>query len=371
MPARLLFRANEMIKKRPKTIVMIGTHFDTMGGISSVVNVYRAAGLFDRWPIRYIATHCDGGRVAKLAIAVKALIQFLALLLLGKVALVHVHVSSGAGFWRKFVFLVPSYLTGVSVVMHLHSGRFHQFYERDCGAFAKRLVRLAFDKAAYVVVLSSGWKAWLETVSENRNIVSIYNPVEVPAQTGGERFERCRVIALGRVCEPKGSHDLLAAAALLKGRHPQIEIILAGDGDVDAFAERVQEIGMQESVTLPGWIRGPEKQRLLDSASVYALPSYAEGLPMGLLEAMANGVPVVSTRVGGIPEAVTDGVEGFLIEPGDVAALTDSLDRLLSDQELAVRMGRAAREKVINCFSTAAIFPQIDAIYSRLGARRA
>lgn len=358
-----------MTYRTAKKIVMLGTRFDAMGGISSVINVYRTAGLLDRWQIRYIPTHCDGDRFAKLGVAASAFIQYLRLLLSGSVGIAHVHVSSKASFWRKLVFVAPSYLMGVKVVLHLHSGRFDQFYQQECGTLGKRLVRFAFDRAACVIVLSSSWKNWLETVSKNGNIVSIFNPVEVPELVGDIRNGHTRVISLGRVGKPKGSYDLLTAGAMLKDRHPQLEIVLAGDGNIDEFADKALEAGMQKTVTLPGWIQGEEKQHLLDSALIYALPSYGEGLPMSLLEAMANAIPVVSTRVGGIPEVVVDGKEGFLIEPGDVAALTDRLDRLLSDKDMAARMGQAAREKIVGFFSTAAVLPQIEGVYSRLGAR--
>lgn len=90
---------------------------------------------------------------------------------------------------------------------------------------------------------------------------------------------------------------------------------------------------------------------------------------MSLLEAMANGIPVISTRVGGIPETVADGTDGFLINPGDVDALVDRLDRLLSDREAATTMGRSAREKILGRFSTEAVLPKIEAIYLQLGVR--
>lgn len=362
-------RVSDMSTRNPHRIVMLGTRFDTMGGISSVVNVYRAAGLFDRWQVVYIATHCDGGRFAKLQVAVAGLLRFVALLLSGKVGVVHVHVSSSASFWRKLAFLVPAYIAGKQVILHLHSGRFHQFYAQGCGPLGKWLVRYAFDHAACAVVLSEGWKTWLQTISSNPNIVAIYNPVEVPSQTVDGRFDRCRIVCLGRVGEAKGSYDLLKAAAMLKERHPQLEMVLAGDGNIGAFAEEVRKAGMEGCVRLPGWIRGEDKQHLLDTASVYALPSYGEGLPMSLLEAMANGIPVVSTHVGGIPETVEDGVDGFLINPGDVEALVDRLDRLLSDRDSATAMGHAARAKILQRFSTEAVLPQIEAIYSRLGAK--
>jgi glycosyltransferase involved in cell wall biosynthesis len=100
---------------------------------------------------------------------------------------------------------------------------------------------------------------------------------------------------------------------------------------------------------------------------LYALPSYNEGLPMSVLEAMAAGLPVLATPVGGIPEAVSDGVEGFLVAPGDVAALAARLAQLLQDDGLAQRMGAAARRKVETTFSSQAVLPHVEKMYQELG----
>jgi glycosyltransferase involved in cell wall biosynthesis len=125
---------------------------------------------------------------------------------------------------------------------------------------------------------------------------------------------------------------------------------------------------MRDRVEVLGWITGADKLTRLQQAAVFALPSFSEGLPMGLLEAMAAGLPVLATPVGGIPEVITDGVEGFLVDPGDVGALTDRLSRLLSDENLRGRMGRAARHKAEALFTVDVILPQLEQLYTRLGA---
>src|SRR4030065_982024 len=107
-----------------KSILMLGTRFDTMGGIASVVNVYRTAGFFDKLPIIYIPTHCDGGALAKLKILLVAYVHFLGLLLVGRVGLLHVHTSSRASFWRKSLFFFPAFLLGIPTILHLHGSEF-------------------------------------------------------------------------------------------------------------------------------------------------------------------------------------------------------------------------------------------------------
>ncbi|OEZ61616.1 spore coat protein SA [Duganella sp. HH105] len=347
---------------------MIGTGFATMGGISSVVNVYRAAGLFERFSIVYIATHCDGGAAAKLRLLCSAWCKFVGMLLTGRIGMLHVHVSRRASFWRKALFFLPAYLFRVPAVLHLHSGAFHEFYADDCGPFRRWLIRYIFDRAAQVVVLSNTWKTWAQGISRNPHITAIYNPVLLSAQPYAwhERIQG-QTLFFGRLGKNKGSYDLVQAAQTLAATHPQLQLRLGGDGELEQTRGRAEELGVADRVQLLGWVTGEEKARCLADATVYVLPSYNEGLPMSVLEAMAAGLPVLTTPVGGIPEAVTDGVEGFLITPGDVPALAQRWSLLLSDPALAERMGNAARRKVETTFSTQAVLPQLELIYRRLG----
>jgi glycosyltransferase involved in cell wall biosynthesis len=100
------------------------------------------------------------------------------------------------------------------------------------------------------------------------------------------------------------------------------------------------------------------------------LPSYAEGLPMSLLEAMAAGCPVVATRVGGIPDLVTDGVDGLLIPPGDPHALAAALQRILRDPVFAQQLGNAARQTIANRYTAERSLERLEQLYAGLGVRR-
>ncbi|MYM98841.1 glycosyltransferase family 4 protein [Duganella vulcania] len=351
-----------------KKIVMLGTRFDTMGGISAVVNVYRAAGLFQRFPIVYLDTHCDGGAGAKLQLLLRTWCRFFVLLLSGQIGLLHVHVSRRASFWRKALFFLPAFLFRVPAVLHLHSGAFHEFYERECGSAGRWLVRLVFDRAAQVIVLSQTWRRWAATITANPNVHAIYNPVLMPAATAEwDARVAGQTLFFGRLGKNKGSYDLLEAAGRLAPRFPQLRLRMGGDGELAEVAARAGELGIAPQVELLGWVRGADKEHALASATLYVLPSYSEGLPMSVLEAMAAGLPVLTTPVGGIPEAVGDGVEGFLIAPGDVAALALRWEQLLSDPELARRMGQAARHKIATTFSAEAILPQLEQLYRDMG----
>jgi glycosyltransferase involved in cell wall biosynthesis len=143
---------------------------------------------------------------------------------------------------------------------------------------------------------------------------------------------------------------------------------MAGDGEIAQTRAAIRTLRIDANVQVLGWVGPGEREQLLARAAVCVLPSYAEGLPMCVLEAMAAGVPVVASAVGGVPDVVTDGVEGLLVAPGDVAALAAALDRLLRADGLRRRMGTAGRRKAETTFSTRLVLPQIEDLYRQLGA---
>ncbi|MEM6934579.1 MAG: glycosyltransferase [Pseudomonadota bacterium] len=161
-----------------------------------------------------------------------------------------------------------------------------------------------------------------------------------------------RLLFVGRLSGVKGLPVLIEAFAGLRQRHPDLELTLVGDGEGRAPAEaRVKELGLTESVTFTGYQSQGEVAQHLAQTDIFVLPSFAEGVPVVLMEAMASRVPVVATRVAGVPELVTDGESGFVVPPGDTESLVARLDLLLSDSDLRLRMGDAGRAHVVDQFN--------------------
>jgi glycosyltransferase involved in cell wall biosynthesis len=350
-----------------KRVIMLGTSANAWGGIATVINAYREDGLFQRCPVTYLATHCTGPAMQKLRLFVCAWISCMLMLIKGQALLIHVHAASGASFWRKACFLLPAYLFRVPAVIHLHAGPFPDFYHRQCGAPARALVRAILDRADRVVVVSNQLKRFVEAVSRNRNVVTIYNPMALPALADFHSRAAAQVLFLGRLGAGKGTYDLLQAVSKVAARHPGIKLILGGDGELEPTRAACRALGIDARVELLGWVGGHAKAQLLAQASVCVLPSYAEGMPMSVLEAMSAGLAVIATPVGGVPDVVTDGVEGRLVPPGDIEALAAALDAVLSNAEARRRMGQAGRAKAENVFASGRIVPLIESMYRQLG----
>ncbi|MDB5936290.1 MAG: hypothetical protein JWQ01_3634 [Massilia sp.] len=357
------------MKTNAPRVLMIGTATDGRGGVASVVEVLRQGGLFERESVRYLASHREGSAAAKATTALAALWRTAAACLLARPAVVHVHSASRGSFARKSLLLSIARAAGCRTIFHLHGAEFDLFAGAESGAPMRWWIRRTLEKSCVVIALSHSWAAFVRAYAPAARVVVVPNSVPLPRAIDRADEEPGRILFLGRVDAGKGVYELLAAVAALAPGHPRLHLVIGGVGELDAVRERAAELGIEDRLTLAGWLDGAAKARELARAQVFCLPSHAEGLPMAMLEAMAAAKPVVSTTVGGIPEAIDDGVDGLLIAPGDVPALTAALGALLDDAALRERIGDSARTTVRLRFSTDAAVATLSALYRELGGR--
>ena len=329
------------------------------------MQAYAAHGLFQRWDAINLPTHRDGAQVEKVAIASGAWLDVAARLAAGRVALLHIHLASYASFWRKALFMLPAGLFGVPYVLHLHGGAFYEFYEAQ-PAPMRAFIRQRLRAAARVIALSAQQRDALTVIEPAARVDVVANPVDVPAWQASLEVDPPTVLFLGVLRERKGVLDLLNAWPRVLEAIPAAQLVLAGNGDLADIWRLIGELGIERSVRLEGWVEGDAKERLLRHAWVAALPSHVEALPMAVLEALAAGVPVVATPVGGIPSAVENQRQGMLVPVGDVEALARALTVVLGNAMRRKAMGRAARERAIAEFSTEVVVPRIEAIWREL-----
>lgn len=355
-------------------VLMLGTSPATWGGIAAVVQTYIAGGLFGLARVEYVATHIDGSRRAKAAQFARAIGRTVRLLLGGRVALVHAHVSSSASFWRKSLLLALARARGVPTLFHLHSGGFSQWVAaRAASPLLAWWIRRTIESSSAVVALSGASECWLRGFAPRARVSVLGNPVAVPA--GPPVYEQRppapgpgKVLFLGWIYDFKGCYDLLRAWVLFRQRCPGWRLVVGGKGEVDRFLHEAEALGVREDLDFLGWVSGEAKERALREADVFVLPSYREGMPVSVLEAMAYGVPVLTTPVGGVPEMMRADEHGLWVEPGDVPGLADRLARLAESPALRERLARAAHAHVIDRNGTPAILASLIALYGRLAA---
>lgn len=184
-----------------------------------------------------------------------------------------------------------------------------------------------------------------------------------PVRQGGG----LRVLCVARLVPAKGLEVLLEALGTLQAGGTELSAVIAGDGPLRAeLEESARRHGLGGAVTFAGPVGQDDMARLYQECDVFCLPSFAEGVPVVLMEAMASGRPVVTTRVAGTAELVEDGVSGNLVAPGNVGELVAALQALAADCELRASMGTAGRRKVEKDFDAAACARDVAGIFRRL-----
>ena len=336
-------------------IAMLGPDLYAMGGISSVARTWLGAEAMKDLEVQHFGTMRDTRNMAeKAAMVVRRQARFVSRLASGwRPDLFHIHASYYSSFYRKMAYFKQASATGRPVIIHLHAPDLPSFYEAS--AIHRSAIHHVLKKAARVVVLSEDMGVMIRNwMGEDAKIQVLYNPVLL------DRFhctprpvrENPVMLFMGAIGERKGTWDLLEAAHKVVQALPHARFRFGGNGEVERLRLRVEELGLQDHVEILGWVSGDEKLMHFQQADLLCLPSYHEGLPMSILEAMGAELPVVSTRIAGIPEAVIDGETGLLVEPGDVDSLAAALTQLLGDASLRKKMGAAGRARAEALFSS-------------------
>lgn len=349
-----------------RLLIMLGAAPETRGSIAAVVDAYRMHGLFKRWPIEYVATHSAGPLARRGTLAIKAFGRLAALLAEHRRAVLHVHTAPYSSFWRDAAYMSAAMTVRCPVILHLHGSGFESFYDA-CGTAARALIRELLERAAWIAAPSQQLVSSVRSISASANAGFLPNPVAIPAGEDEGAARPNMILFLGKLAPQKGIFDLIDAVASLRREVPDVRLVCAGEGGRIAVARYAERLGVADAVKFTGWVGPSGKRALLQSAALFALPSYSEGMPMSLLEAMAAGVPVIATPVGGIPEVVADGASGFLAAPGDVATLARLLRKLLLDRELAAKVGAAGRETVRLRFAPERALARLEQVYAELG----
>ena len=349
-----------------RRVAIIGPDLDAKGGISSVCAAWMGAPGLRDLELRYFPSVGGGPPHTKLGGMVVRNARFLDALAGGyRPDLFHIHLSWRTSFYRKLLWFMEARRTGKPVIVHVHMP--------DIGDFARSgtahaaAMRWMFTTADRVVALTAAMASELRALfGDQPRIEVLYNPVELEPLSAPPRPRTTSptVLFLGEIGQRKGAFDLLAAARGVLDAAPSARFLLYGNGAVEQARAEVQRMGLSHAITVPGWINGPERLEALRSAHLLVLPSYQEGLPMSILEAMGAGLPVVATPVGGVAEAVVDGETGALVRPGDINGLRDALLRLVGDPALRLRQGAAGRRRAEDLFDLDVITEQLRALWT-------
>jgi glycosyltransferase involved in cell wall biosynthesis len=340
-------------------ILVVAPGNRTRGGITSVVHMHERSPVWQSMRCKILSTHADGSSWCKIKAACWGYVH--APLAIWRSDLVHVHLAGETSLLRKLPIIMLTKMLRKALIVHVHAHSPESLFDRG----PQWAVRYALQAADRVIALSVSWAAIIQDRIPSAAVEVMANPVG-PCTFRAEEPMQNIVLCVGKVEPRKGYRDLLLAATLVRQSIPDAQFWFAGHGDIEEGRGYAEQLGISTAVHFLGWLAEEELGEIYSKARVFCLPSYNEGLPMAVLEAMSHGLPVVCTSVGGLPELIEDGVGGLLIEPGDVGALAGSLLRLLMDKDLRKKLGDNAGKIVAGRCGLQDISCRLESLYLRV-----
>jgi len=350
-----------------KKICMVVQDPMVKGGIAAVVNGYRGSQLEKDFNIIYVESYKDGGKFVKILKGICGYFHFVKILLVDNPDVVHIHSSFGPSFYRKLPFIYMASFAKKPIINHIHGAEFESFY-MNANKKKKKLIELVYNKCDMLIALSEEWKDNLSMIVPEDNIIVIENYSKMAE---GVVRDKCnnQVLFLGAIGQRKGCYDIPYVVELVAKEVPDCKFVIAGDGDIDQIKELLKEKGVEENVEFPGWVRGEEKDKLLRESDIFFLPSYNEGMPMSILDAMGYSLPIISTKVGGITKIVHNGKNGYVFQPGDVEGFAKGITNILTHMDMLKSFGNESANIVIKKYSLSAHLDSLKKLYLKYSYR--
>jgi glycosyltransferase involved in cell wall biosynthesis len=356
-------------------VVILGPDRAAISGVSTHVNLLMGSALDDDFELVHFQVGSEGrdeGRLAKLLRLLLSPFALFATILFRHASIVHINSSlNPRAYWRDLMYLAVAKLLRARVLYQVHGGKLpEEFFEGR--PLLTEFLRMTLLLPDVVVVLAKcELEAYRDFVPE-QHVVVLPNGIDCRPFTGipivrSQPEYPLRLVYIGRMDREKGLYETLQAMRLAQELGVDARITIAGGGAEEARLKRyAQALGLASRACFVGPVFGEDKVRLLAAADVMMLPSYAEGLPYALLEAMAGGIPVIATPVGAIPDVVTDGIHGFLVPPRDGKAIAEALAVMSGDRERISWMSRACRRRIGAAYSIDRVAAELATRYAQL-----
>ncbi|WP_349400305.1 glycosyltransferase [Clostridium perfringens] len=344
-------------------ILYIGADPKSKGGISTITKNYICFfnDFYDKknFNVEFIFSYIEGKGIYKIKGFCKEFIKFFKKK--KYIDIIHIHMSRGFSLVREGIFVILSKIFGKKCIIHFHSGKFPSEY-KNLNLILKLYIKLIFNICDYIICLNEEQKVLLKNISSkkikiiensiNNNIFNNYNS------------ESKEILFLGKVCKEKGVYDLINAISNIN--EDQIKVNILGDGELENLKILIKNKKLTEKCNVLGWVNNDVIDKFLKRSCFLVLPSYHEGMPFSILEAMAYGLPIISTSIGSIPKIITENKNGFLINPGDINDLTEKIIILLKDKELRKFMSRNNKKCIDENYSMEKSMEDIFSVYKEV-----
>ena len=341
-------------------VLTIGCECDNpKGGVAYVLNAYKRH-IYS--PFKFVANSGEGNALRKIWMLIRSYIKCEWLEHTDKdIQFIHIHTASYNSFKRSALYIKQAKRNGKKVIAHIHGGGFREF-RLTCPGF----VDMCLKKCDAVIALSENWRKYFVEEVGLKNVYVVNNIIDTPKIQKIEKDGRFHLLFLGLITEAKGIFDLLDVIAEHKSEwNDKVVLHIGGKGKVEQLMKVIKESGIENLVKYEGWVSGEKKSELLNMADAFILPSYTEGMPISILEAMSYGLPVLAMPVGGIPEVINDENNGLVFQPGDKTTIFEAINKILNNSELCRNMGAQSKMKSKD-YLAESIVSQLEEMYISL-----
>lgn len=287
--------------------------------------------------------------------------------------LVHLNPSLNAkALLRDGLFLITLHAMGFSrTIVFFHGWDTETEHTIRNNPFLRFIFKLVFSKASIILLLASRFKDSLTRMGFRQSKIQVVSTMFDKRNFEGIKRKSDRnektILFLGRFIRKKGLFELLEGFEKITKRFPETKLILVGDGsEREKMKKWVMNHKISECVRFPGYLRGVKKVQLLKDSDIFVLPSYSEGCPVALLEAMAAGLAVVTSPVGGIPDIFSDGKNGILLNSVTPDNIATAIIRLLRDEAFSNKVGEHNRRIAWENYEACIVTKKMEAIYRSL-----
>ena len=323
-------------------LFFLGINYKTgKGGVATVLSEYNKI-----FPNATFISTSDSNIFRKIYYGISAIFKCVFLPIIYPKAIFHIHGSSYNSFHRKYIYFRILKFYNVKLIYHIHGAEYHLFNESS-NIKTKEKIKYFINNVDCVICLSSYWKDFFLNHFNPKKIEVVANIVAIPKIQKLPSNDRLNFLFLGHISERKGVWLLLEVIESMKEQlKGQVIFDFGGNGEIEKFQKLIIRKKLQDIVNFIGWVSDNKKVDYLNKADVFILPSYNEGLPISILEAMTYSLPIISTKVGGIPEVVKDKVNGLIIAPGNTHALEKSISFVLKNKDELKSLGKCSFDLV-------------------------
>jgi glycosyltransferase involved in cell wall biosynthesis len=313
-------------------ILFIGPDYrNHRGGIGAVLSIYSKT----IEPFNFIATNTYKNKWYEALYFIGSLFKLIFLLIRNRdISIIHIHGAKDGSIVRKYcICFIGKKLFLKKVIFHSHAGAFDEYYAKGNRLY-RHMCRFLVNNSEAVILLSDKWNTFFRENFNVKRLFVIANPVEhkETVVTVRKGTPPVTFLFLGRIADHKGIFDLVDLVVKeqenLRGK---FKLLVGGNHEVDRLKKMIADGQIGDLVEYIGWVQDDEKDQHFNNSDYFILPTYHEGMPMTILEALSHGKPVVTTPVGSIPEVIENNKNGYLFQPGDMVHLKEILLNVINN----------------------------------------